>query len=614
MQNHRNMALKIKTTGFFILLHLAFLNTWAQDIAMTNNQEQYRLFEASIVKAEEFLKAKDYKNAKIEYKNALKIRPEAIYPKDKIEQINKLFDDPEDEKAFNQAIENGNNYLSANDPNKAKTEFEKALSLKPDDKYSRSKIRELKVIIANRQNIKELFDKAISEADNLYKNGDLIPALQKYHHADSLLPNQEYPQTQISAIEKIYADKKAIQDKYDNAITEADNFYIAKNFEKAKSQYLLASKLKPGDRYPINMIEQINSKVNSTETETETEASPTPTSDIVAQKTEEIKPASKDSVAQTPTLLADNTVTKTETKTEVKSENKTEDNTERNPEVNELLQTQKQKTSNKLDNLKSAFETSKDLLKKDIKNAQKKLKETPLADNKTAVKKDSLTKKEEVKSPEVKKTAKGKATQTLDTLASKPAVNPVKELKKEPVIEKPSLTPEQIQNQENYKKSIAEGDRLLASKSYDMALESYKNALHLLPNESYPNEKINEIIGLFTAHIATTLNEATTKITANTEKKFNFPVADLKNKKNNYLLLKAKVLGNKSPKIFVNYGKDAQKNGGIVLKNITDTNLSFYLIRISSQDLWIRLDNSWIGLYPAGGDIEIETMQICNPE
>jgi len=614
------MTLKIKTTGFFILLQLAFLNTWAQDIAMNNNQEQYRLFEASIVKAEEFLKAKDYKNAKIEYKNALKIRPEAIYPKDKIEQINKLFDDPEDEKAFNQAIENGNNYLSANDPDKAKAEFEKALSLKPDDKYSRSKIRELKVIIANQQDIKKLFDKAISEADNLYKNGDLTPALQKYRHADSLLPNQEYPQTQISAIEKTFADKKAIQDKYDNAITEADNFYIAKNFEKAKSQYLLASKLKPGEHYPINMIEQINSKGNSTETETET--IPTPTPDIVAQKTEEVNPAPKDSVTQTPTLLADNTVakteTKTETKTDVKSEekakNKTEDNTERNPEVNELLQTQKQKTSNKLDNLKSAFETSKDLLKKDIKNTKKKLKETSLADNKTEVKKDSLTKKEEVKSPEAKKPAKEKTTKTLDTLASKPAGNPVKEIKKEPVIEKPSLTPEQIQNQENYKKSIAEGDRLLASKSYDMALESYKNALHLLPNESYPNEKINEIIGLFTAHIAATLNEANTKIAANTEKKFNFPAADLKNKKNNYLLLKAKVLGNKSPKIFINYGKDAQKNGGIVLKNITDANLSFYLIRISSQDLWIRLDNSWIGLYPAGGDIEVETMQICNPE
>jgi len=601
-----NIAVKFIFLIFLLVFNFLFVKGWSQGIAMNNNQEQYKLFESSILKAEEFLNAKEYKNAKTEYKNALKICPEAIYPKDKIEQINKVYNDPEDERLFNQVIENGNNYLSANEADKAKIEFEKAISLKPDDKYSKNKIKELKIIIANQQDIKKLFDSTVSEADQLFKVGDLTSALTKYQHADTLLPNEIYPKNQILVIQKTFADKKAIQENYDKSITDADNFYIARNFEKAKAQYIIASKLKKDERYPLNMIDQINSKIKE----------PNQNSEIVSQANIENSPIIPTEIKSDSALKAPNQIdiaSKNPEKEPTKLAKKENEKTpEKTTEANNLLQPEKQKVLNETDRLKVAYDSSKSIIKKNFNKVKKKLKETTLADNTEKDKKENSVKKEEIKTPNIK-SIEDNQTKTPN-INSQPVANNLMEAKKESIIEKPTLTPEQIQNQENYKKIIAEGDRLLISKSYDLAIESYKNAQRLSPDESYPKDKINEIVSLFLSHTLITLNQANIKITTNTEKKFNFSAADLKTKKNSYILLTAKVNGNKSPKVFVNYGKDLQKNGGIVLKNITDTALSTYLIRISSQDLWIRLDNSWISLYPAGGDIEIETMQICNPE
>jgi hypothetical protein len=62
--------------------------------------------------------------------------------------------------------------------------------------------------------------------------------------------------------------------------------------------------------------------------------------------------------------------------------------------------------------------------------------------------------------------------------------------------------------------------------------------------------------------------------------------------------------------VFINYGKDDAKSGGFVLKGIESDESSDYLLRISIQDKWYRVDNNWISLYPEGGDIEITSIQI----
>jgi hypothetical protein len=81
-------------------------------------------------------------------------------------------------------------------------------------------------------------------------------------------------------------------------------------------------------------------------------------------------------------------------------------------------------------------------------------------------------------------------------------------------------------------------------------------------------------------------------------------------RKNNYIILKARKTGETEPKVYVNYGIDGQKSGGIVLRSIKSQETSDYMVRVSIQDRWYRLDNNWISIYAEGAAVEISRMQI----
>ncbi|HOW32209.1 MAG TPA: hypothetical protein PLP88_11650, partial [Bacteroidales bacterium] len=68
------------------------------------------------------------------------------------------------------------------------------------------------------------------------------------------------------------------------------------------------------------------------------------------------------------------------------------------------------------------------------------------------------------------------------------------------------------------------------------------------------------------------------------------------------------------PKVFLNYGRDAQKNGGIVLRTIAPGEGADYLIRLAGQDRWYREDNNWISIYTEGSDVEVSRIQISSGE
>ena len=98
------------------------------------------------------------------------------------------------------------------------------------------------------------------------------------------------------------------------------------------------------------------------------------------------------------------------------------------------------------------------------------------------------------------------------------------------------------------------------------------------------------------------------------EKKFTFSPIEPRQRKNNYILLKARSTGKTAPKVYLNYGRDNQKNGGIVLRSLDKKEISDFLIRISVQDKWYREDNNWISLFIETGEIEISKVQIAAGE
>jgi hypothetical protein len=115
-------------------------------------------------------------------------------------------------------------------------------------------------------------------------------------------------------------------------------------------------------------------------------------------------------------------------------------------------------------------------------------------------------------------------------------------------------------------------------------------------------------------HAILDLNSQAMIINNGNEKKFSFSAIDPGLRKNNYILLKARSTSKIAPKVYLNYGKDNTKNGGIVLRNLDKTTLRDFLISISIQDKWFREENNWISIAVETGGIEITKVQIAAGE
>ena len=111
-------------------------------------------------------------------------------------------------------------------------------------------------------------------------------------------------------------------------------------------------------------------------------------------------------------------------------------------------------------------------------------------------------------------------------------------------------------------------------------------------------------------HAMVDLVSAPLIIMADSEQKFTFKAIEMRLRKNNYIIIKARKTGETEPKVYLNYGIDGQKSGGIVLRSIKSQETGDYMVRVSIQDRWYRLDNNWISVYSEGGEVEVSRMQI----
>ena len=162
-----------------------------------------------------------------------------------------------------------------------------------------------------------------------------------------------------------------------------------------------------------------------------------------------------------------------------------------------------------------------------------------------------------------------------------------------------------------YTKALGEADKLYNTKIFDLAIDAYDAASLINPNDTYPAQQVSKIRKYMADHAIQDLFSQTLEVKEGNEKKFSFGVIEPRLRKNNYILLKARSTGKTAPKVYLNYGKDGQKNGGIVLRSLDKTSVNDYLIRISVQDKWYREDNNWISLFVETGDIEISKVQIA---
>jgi len=256
----------------------------AELAAANKDKELTAKYTAAIAKADAAFGAKNYVVAKTSYNEAAGLKPSEQYPKDKIAEIEKLMGDANAEKErlakekalndkYNAAIAKGDNALKLKSYEAAKSAYNEALGLKPDEQYPKDKLDEINKTLAelaaknaSAKEIEEKYKSAIAKADGAFASKNYSDAKSSYNEALAFKPNEKYPKDKIAAIDALIANEasaKEKEEKYKTALAKADEAYTTKDYAAAKTAYTEASTIKPSEQYPKDQLVKVNDALNA---------------------------------------------------------------------------------------------------------------------------------------------------------------------------------------------------------------------------------------------------------------------------------------------------------------------------------------------------------------
>jgi tetratricopeptide (TPR) repeat protein len=218
--------------------------------------EQYK---TALAKADQLLGAKTYEQAKVEYTNALTLKPAEQYPKDKIAEIDVVLAELKaKEDAYKASLAAADQLLLEKKYEEARTEYQNSLTMKPQATYPKEKIGEINKALEMLLGKQKYYDNLIVDADNALKEKDYSKAKETYQQALGVFPAQVYPKSQVDRItarmDSLYRANKSF---YDKAIADGDRFYNSYEFDKAVDAYTDAANFLPMEKYPREMIVKI---------------------------------------------------------------------------------------------------------------------------------------------------------------------------------------------------------------------------------------------------------------------------------------------------------------------------------------------------------------------
>ncbi|NBC83620.1 MAG: tetratricopeptide repeat protein [Bacteroidetes bacterium] len=243
-------------------------------------EEINRRYKETIKTADQLLSLKEYNRAMESYRRAAIYKPDEEYPKSKINEIETILAQLEQQQSqeqanrmrYNQLLANGDNAMKNKNYSVAKMNFEKALELFPDESYPKMQLAKAEQLMLEKRNreaerlaLKNQYEEALQQADAYMNNNDLQNAQIYYLQANKLMPNETYPKEKLDQIsnglaqlEKEQMEQQRNQEHYNAAIQKADGYYQAKNYAAAKSEYQTALRFLPDKDYPKKRINQIN--------------------------------------------------------------------------------------------------------------------------------------------------------------------------------------------------------------------------------------------------------------------------------------------------------------------------------------------------------------------
>ncbi|KJS06269.1 MAG: hypothetical protein VR77_05565, partial [Flavobacteriales bacterium BRH_c54] len=233
-----------------------------QEAARKAKEKEYATVIAS---ADKLFNAKKYVEAKPLYEQAAKLLPSETYPQFQLGLIaDELAAANEANARYTTAIERADAAFKERNWEKAKMEYNAAISYKPNEAYPQNKIKEIDDIIKNKEKTDKEYNDLITSGDAYMINKDYEKAKIDFQKAAALKDFEAYPKTKLKEIEAVLAEiakkeaeEKAKQEKYNAAIAAADKALAAKEYDAAKGKYNEALGVKPDEQYPKTKLTEI---------------------------------------------------------------------------------------------------------------------------------------------------------------------------------------------------------------------------------------------------------------------------------------------------------------------------------------------------------------------
>lgn len=218
-----------------------------------------KAYNDAIIKGNALFTEKRYQESKNSFSQALAVKPNETYPKQKISEIDRIVADQNAiDRRYNTAIASADQYFINEKYNEAKTTYTKATQIKPNESYPKEKINEINLLIASQQKLSQQYNIIIANADKLFNEKKYNDARTSYTSGLQIKPNEAYPKQKIAEINKLISSQKALNDRYDNAIATANQYFLNEKYNDAKTTYNNALFFKPNEAYPKQKISEID--------------------------------------------------------------------------------------------------------------------------------------------------------------------------------------------------------------------------------------------------------------------------------------------------------------------------------------------------------------------
>ena len=647
------------------------------------SQENAPTFQSLISSGDKEYAKKEYIKAKTYYQEALRLRPKDASAKSKLDNtLQKIREENKKEELFFEHIDNGDNFYSNNELDKALAEYNKALKIFPNDEYALGKKQEITTILKDEKDKLDSFNEMITLGDKLLKQEKYAEAVMQYESALKLYPNNSAAKTKYQdakskkevydlkvsefdrlcaqgqefTLRKKYAEaidayeqalqlfpdetdisnkvkelqsKKEVADNYLAKITTADALYEDRSYNEAKAAYQEALSVIPDDSYALGMISRVDEIVNSPEYRKIQSDKAKLDSDFAnfIGKGENAESAKNYELALSYYNKA----------LELKPNNAEALAKKKNAEDMILYAEQQRKEQERL----AAAEAEKQrkeriqnlinagnqqLISKQYAEAELSFNQVLTLDPNNAIATEKLGiiagfyEEIQRQKQENYNRAMSDGQYAMDSRNFAEAIRQYNiALTNKPGDEAANQQLTLAQQYENmrvaglqneYNGFITKADAQFQTKNYDKAIELYTKAINVGTENPYPANKIREIGEILAANKLVSLVDSSITINSSDTKRFDFEPVDVTTRRGNYILLKAKNLGDRPFIMYISYGSKSGRNGGFTVNVPKNQDVNDFIVRIGSQYKWFSEDNTWIEILPENGNIEITSMEI----